>query len=41
MFMEKDDYKGAYIAVIMKLLDNLLENKDPVIYEMVLKLTIS
>ena len=32
VYGKRQDYKGAYIAVIMKLLDNLLENKDPVIY---------
>ena len=32
VYGKRQDYKGAYIAVIMKLLDNLLENKEPVIY---------
>ncbi len=32
VYGKRQDYKGAYIAVIMKLLDNLLENKNPVIY---------
>ena len=28
----RQDYKGAYIAVIMKILDNLSLNKSPVLY---------
>ena len=32
LYGPRQDYKGAYIAVIMKILDNLSLNKSPVLY---------
>src|SRR5690606_15077194 len=32
VYGSRQDYKGAYIAVIMKILDNLDQGKPPVVY---------